>query len=388
MRNKQEAERKHIQAFVDRFRYKASKARQAQSRLKALERMEPLAAVAEDRYVIFQFPKPEKLPPPILRLEQASAGYAPGQAVLTNLDLRLDMDDRVALLGPNGNGKSTLMRLLAERLQPMGGEKTGARKLRVGYFAQDQADELDYEATALQQMARVLPKATERQLRSQLGAFGFGEDRVKVTVGNLSGGEKARLLFALVTRHSPHLLLLDEPTNHLDIDTRQALVEAIADFDGAVVLVSHDSELVRLVADRLWLVADGTVAPYEGDLDDYRKLLLEEKRGREPKGERAGKAEAGNLSKKDKRRAAAAARQANLDLHKAVRHAEARIAKLTEEKAKLEAKLAEPEVYEGPTAKLQSLQVRHSEIKAALDKAEEAWLTAQDALEATRAAAS
>ncbi|MCG8598439.1 MAG: ATP-binding cassette domain-containing protein, partial [Kiloniellales bacterium] len=196
---RQEAQRRHIQAFVDRFRYKASKARQAQSRLKALGRMQPIAAVVEAQVPSFVFPEPETLPPPLVALHDVAVGYTPGQPVLRGLKLRIDSEDRIALLGANGNGKSTLSKLLAGRLKAMQGRMTRSGKLKIGYFAQDQADELDYEATALQQMARVLPKATERQLRSQLGAFGFGEDRVKVAVGNLSGGEKARLLFALVT---------------------------------------------------------------------------------------------------------------------------------------------------------------------------------------------
>ena len=307
-RVKQEAERRHIQAFVDRFRYKASKARQAQSRIKALERMQPIAAVTEARAVTFALPDPGKLAPPILRLEGAAVGYASDEPVLRQLDLRLDMDDRIALLGPNGNGKTTLMRLLAGRLEPSAGEVARASRLRVGYFAQDQADELDLAASPLQHLARLLPDANQRQLRARLGAFGFGVERADVAAGNLSGGEKARLLFALVTWDKPHMLLLDEPTNHLDIDTRQALVEAIGAFEGAVVIVSHDSDLLQLVADRLWLVADGTVKPFEGDLDDYRQGLLATRReGPDGPAQERPRPAGALRSKKEKRQAAAAA---------------------------------------------------------------------------------
>ncbi|HEY9549765.1 MAG TPA: ABC-F family ATP-binding cassette domain-containing protein, partial [Kiloniellaceae bacterium] len=272
---KQQAERRHIQAFVDRFRYKASKARQAQSRLKALARMEPIASVMEDRTVTFHFPEPSRLSPPVLTLEDAAVGYDSGRPILSRLNLRLDMDDRVALLGANGNGKSTLSRLFAGRLKPMEGRMTRSGKLKIGYFAQDQAEELDLGATPLAHMARLMPLETETKLRAQLGRFGFGADRAEVAVGKLSGGEKARLLFALMSREAPHVLILDEPTNHLDIDSRQALVQALSEFEGAVILVSHDPHLVELAADRLWLVADGSVSAYDGDMDDYRKLLLE-----------------------------------------------------------------------------------------------------------------
>ena len=275
---KQQAERRHIQAFVDRFRYKASKARQAQSRLKALARMEPIASVMEDRTVTFHFPQPTPLSPPILTLEDVAVGYEDGRPILAHLNLRLDMDDRVALLGANGNGKSTLSRLFAGRLKPMAGRMTRSGKLKIGYFAQDQAEELDLAATPLAHMERLMPLETATKLRAQLGRFGFGADRAEVAVGKLSGGEKARLLFALMSREAPHVLILDEPTNHLDIDSRQALIQALSEFEGAVILVSHDPHLVELAADRLWLVADGGVAAYDGDMDDYRKLLLEQLR--------------------------------------------------------------------------------------------------------------
>jgi ATP-binding cassette subfamily F protein 3 len=385
---KQEAQRKHMQAFIDRFRYKASKARQAQSRIKMLARMEPIVSVVEEHTVEFDFPNPESLAPPIVALDHAEAGYEPGKPVLRNLNLRLDMDDRVALLGANGNGKSTLAKLLAGRLKPMAGTLRKSGKLRVGYFAQHQTDELDVEATPLQIMDRLAPMTTPEKRRAHLGRFGFAQDKALTTVGALSGGEKARLLFALMSRESPHVLLLDEPTNHLDVDSRQALVQAINSFEGAVVLISHDPHLIELCVDRLWLVAGGTVKPFDGDLDDYRKLLLSERRARDSG---AGKsASAGGepedvahtaAGRKEQRRAAAEQRAAVAHLRKAAVEAEKRLMKLQQQKAALEARLADPEVYNGPTAKLLELQLRYGDLKRAIATAEDAWLESQTALE-------
>ena len=378
---KQQAERRHIQAFVDRFRYKASKARQAQSRLKALARMEPIAAVMEERSITFDFPAPSQLSPPIMTLDDASVGYETGKPILSRLNLRLDMDDRVALLGANGNGKSTLSKLFAGRLKPMEGRMTRSSKLKIGYFAQDQAEELDLTATPLAHMQRLMPLETETKLRAQLGRFGFGVDRAEVAVGKLSGGEKARLLFALMSRDAPHVLILDEPTNHLDVDSRQALIQALSAFEGAVILVSHDAHLVELAADRLWLVADGGVDAFDGDMDDYRKLLMEQRR-QERSRQREDKPQREEIvSKKDKRRAAAEARAAVADLRKAARQAEAEIEKLNRRKESLEKKLADPEVYEGPTAKLQDLQIKFGQIKQQIAEAEDRWLELQTALE-------
>jgi len=396
MATRQQAQRKHIQAFIDRFRYKASKARQAQSRIKMLERMEPIASVIESRTTSFDFPEPKTLAPPLITIENAQAGYVPGVPVLRDLNLRLDMDDRIALLGANGNGKSTFMKLLAGRLAPQAGRMVTSAKLEVGYFAQDQAEELDLGATPLQHLARVQPEQTGTRLRAQLGRFGFGRDHADLEVGRLSGGERARLLFALMSRKAPQVLLLDEPTNHLDVDAREALVQALNGYPGAVVLVSHDPHLIGLVAERLWLVADGQVAAFDGDLDDYRRHLQEQRRAErsqaraartvDPDGEPVAGRDPGRPldripSRKDKRRAGAQARAATAHLRKAVKEAEARIAKLDRKKAALEARLAEPEVYDGPTAALQALQVEHGAIRQALTAAEEAWLDAQSAVE-------
>ncbi len=252
------AERAHIQSFVDRFRYKASKARQAQARIKALERLPQIELVIEDAPTRFAFPEPARIAPPILALERVDIGYGT-TTVLRNVSLTVDMDDRIALLGANGNGKSTLAKLLAHRLAPLSGEVRRGPKLKVGYFAQHQTEELVLEENPIDHMARALPNATPPKLRAQLARFGLDADRAETPIGQLSGGEKARLLLALATRDAPQLLILDEPTNHLDIDARDALVKALADFQGAVLLITHDPNLVELIADRLWLVGDGTV---------------------------------------------------------------------------------------------------------------------------------
>jgi ATP-binding cassette subfamily F protein 3 len=346
-----------------------------------LARMEPIASVMEERTVAFHFPDPPPLSPPLITLDRAAVGYGAAEPVLSGLDLRLDMDDRVALLGANGNGKSTFVKLLAGRLKPATGKLVKSSKLRVGYFAQDQAEELDLEATPLAHMARLMPLATPAKQRAQLGRFGFGQDKAEVAVGRLSGGEKARLLFALMSREAPQVLLLDEPTNHLDVDARQALIQALNDYQGAVVLVSHDPHLIELIADRLWLVAGGTVQSFDGDLEDYRRLLMEQRRAERREVRAARPKDAKPESKKDKRRAAAEARAAVADLRRNIRTAESRMEKLGARKAALEAKLADPEIYNGSTTKLMDLQMEHGTLKQAIAEAEEAWLEAQAALE-------
>ena len=267
-------QRAHMQKFVDRFRAKASKAKQAQSRLKALERMPQIDAVVEDRATRFSFPSAEPVAPPMLSLDGVDIGYD-GKPVLTGVSLRLDMEDRIALLGTNGNGKSTLAKLLAGRLDPLRGRQFRTGNLRVGYFAQHQEEDLVIGDTPYDHLSRALPKATPPQVRAQAARFGLDADRVNTKVGAMSGGEKARLLLALATRDAPHLLILDEPTNHLDIDARDALVKALAEFEGAVVLISHDPYLVDLVADRLLLVAGGQVTALEGDLAGYAASVTE-----------------------------------------------------------------------------------------------------------------
>ncbi len=385
-RSRQLAERQRLQGFIDRFRAKATKARQAQSRVKMLERMEPVAALTEQRGISFDFPAPEPLAPPVIALDGAAAGYGE-RAVLRRLNLRLDMDDRVALLGANGNGKSTLVKLLAGRLQPMAGTITRSPRLRVGYFAQHQTEELDVARTALEQAREWMPEAPDERVRALLGRFGFSGERAETRIADLSGGEKARMLFARLSRTVPHLLLLDEPTNHLDIDSRQALVEALNAFEGAVVLITHDPHLVALAADRLWLVADGTCRPFDGDLTDYRRLLAEQRRAERDaaRAERSpeGAAENGDAaSRKDQRRAAAEARAALAPLRRRARDAEVRIAKLERDKAELERRLADPALYAGPAEAVTALQMALHALGRDLAAAEEAWLAAHEALDA------
>jgi ATP-binding cassette subfamily F protein 3 len=366
------AERAHIQSFVDRFRAKASKARQAQARLKALARLPVVETVIEDAPTRFAFPEPPRLAPPILALDRVSVGYD-GTPVLRGLSLSVDTEDRIALLGANGNGKSTFAKLLADRLTPLEGTLRRGPKLKVGYFAQHQADELMLERTPIAHMAAALPRATPPQVRAQLARFGLDADRAETPVGNLSGGEKARLLLALATREAPHLLILDEPTNHLDIDAREALVKALADFGGAVLLITHDPHLVELVADRLWLVADGTVRPFEGDMEEYRAFLAERSRP-------AAKAEAAN--RREGRRERAEARAALAPLRRQAKAAEERIARLTRERAALQARLADPSAYApGKTDEVTAVNTRLAAIERETAAAEAAWIAAEAALE-------
>ncbi len=366
-------QRAHMQAFVDRFRAQATKARQAQARLKALARLPQIDSVIEDAPTRFAFPEPAQLSPPILTLERVDVGYG-DQPVLRQLSLRVDMDDRIALLGANGNGKSTLAKLVAGRLAPMAGTMLRGPKLKVGYFAQHQADELDMAETPLALMQRVLPRATPSLVRAQLARFGLDADRAETVVASLSGGEKARLLLALATRDAPQLLILDEPTNHLDIDAREALVRALAEYRGAVLLITHDPHLVDLVADRLWLVADGTVRPFEGDLDEYRALMSE--RARPAKVEAAP-------SRRDDRRDRAEARAATAPLRRRARDAEVLMAKLAAEQAKIEAKLADPAIYAaGRVAEVTTAQTRLATIARETAAAEAEWLEAEEAIEA------
>ncbi|MEO0913103.1 MAG: ATP-binding cassette domain-containing protein, partial [Pseudomonadota bacterium] len=273
---KQEAARAHMQAFVDRFRAKASKARQAQSRIKALEKMQPIAGVVESNVATFNFPSPEPLSPPILKLESVAVGYD-GPPVLRNLDLRIDQDDRIALLGANGQGKSTLSKLLSERLKPAEGRRQASSKLRIGYFAQHQVDELHLDQTPIQHIKALRPEETPAKVRARLAAGGIGAEIADTEVGRLSGGQKARLSLLIATLDAPHMIILDEPTNHLDIESREALVHALNEYNGAVILVSHDPHLIECVADRLWLVKDGAVKPYTDDLDAYQRMLLGQK---------------------------------------------------------------------------------------------------------------
>ncbi len=377
--SRQEAQRKHLQSFVDRFRAKASKAKQAQSRLKMLSRLQPIATASEDKSVNFVFPEPEELAPPLIQMEHVETGYAPGKPILRHLNLRLDMDDRIALLGSNGNGKSTFARLLSGRLAPLAGKIRQSGKLRMGYFAQHQMEELKPEQTAAQHLSEKLPDLQEAKVRARLGQFGLEQNKAMVQVAALSGGEKARLLFALMSSAAPHVLILDEPTNHLDVDAREALVQAINDYSGAVILVSHDRHLIEACADRLWIVEDGTVTPFDGDLDDYAERLLERRRN----ANRAANKQKKGKAKAEEKPPAPVARGNIQSLRKGAREAEGILEKLTKQKALLDAELADPATYnEANAAQLAKLNKQHAELAKAMQAAESTWLAAQEALEA------
>ncbi len=371
---KQELRRAHLQGFVDRFRAKASKARQAQSRIKMLEKMTPITPPAEAAQHVFSFPAPEELAPPIVALEGVRVGYD-GKPVLQRLNLRLDQDDRIALLGRNGEGKSTLSKLLAGKLDPMGGQITRAAKLRVGYFAQHQVDELHLDETPLQHIQRRRPDEAQARLRARLAGFGLFADQAGTEVARLSGGQKARLSLLLATLDAPHLLILDEPTNHLDIESREALVEALTAYPGAVVLVSHDMHLLGLVADRLWLVSGGTVTPWQDDLDAYRRFLLS---APEP------------AEKPARPKATRPAPSADLaQLRSEVRKCEQRIEKLEEMRAKLAAKLADPALYdEARRNELDTWNRKYAEVMDGIARAEALWMDAAEALESASDTAS
>jgi ATP-binding cassette subfamily F protein 3 len=370
---RQEAERQRMQAFVDRFRYKASKARQAQSRVKALARLEPIVLSAAEPPPRIRFPDPPQLRPPLISLNRASVGYVPGQPVLSRLDLRLDPDDRVALIGANGNGKTTLARLLAGRLAPFGGEITRPPKLACGFFAQHQIEEMRPEDSAFDHLAALMPDALPEAVRGRLGSFGFGQEKAFVPVADLSGGERARLNLALITHAAPALLILDEPTNHLDIESREVLVQAINEFPGAVVLVSHDEHLIELIADRLWLVAGGTVRPFEGDLDDYRRLVLEHSRPAE-----SARSNGSDRVRRAARRLAAARRREVEPLARRARQAEETVARLTQEREALDRALAKPRANGMTPA--EALK-RRAELVRQIERAETDWLTASEAIE-------
>ncbi|MCP1229805.1 ABC-F family ATP-binding cassette domain-containing protein [Acetobacter indonesiensis] len=376
------AQRAHMQSFVDRFRAKATKARQAQARVKALEKLPVIEAVVEDTPTRFAFPEPEQLPPPMLTMNRVSVGYG-GKPVLSNISLRLDMEDRIALLGANGNGKSTFAKLVAGRLDPLSGTMERNPRLKIGYFAQHQAEELVLDDTPIDHMSRALPKALPPVVRAQLARFGLDAERAETAVRDLSGGEKARLLLALATRDAPQLLILDEPTNHLDLDARDALVRALSEFEGAVLLISHDPHLVELVADRLWLVGDGKVTPFEGDMAEYRSWLIEQNRA----SNRATKPDAqGTQSRKDDRRDRAEARKAQAPLRKIIKDAEAKLTKLATERTKIETTLADPALYtDGKTNEVTKLNTRLASIGKEQAELEEKWLEAEAELEASTA---
>ena len=365
---KQDAQRAHLQAFVDRFKAKASKAKQAQSRVKMLEKMETIRAPEDAARTVFTFPEPEELSPPIIATEGAAVGYG-NTIVLHDLDLRIDQDDRIALLGRNGEGKSTLAKMLSDRLPVARGKMVTSNKLRIGFFAQHQVDELRIEETPLDHLFRERPKEGQAKLRARLAGFGLGADQADTEVARLSGGQKARLSLLLATLPAPHLLILDEPTNHLDIQSREALVDALTAYSGAVILVSHDMHLLSMVADRLWLVKDGRVNPYEDDLQAYRKMLLTPEKPSEK-------------SKPKPVKSAKPSREALMALRSDARKSEERVKKINDMRDKLAKKLADPALYEdGKSGELATWNKKYAEVMEGLERAETMWMAALEKLE-------
>ena len=377
-REKQLAERAKLQDYVARNSARASTAKQAQSRAKALARMQPIAAVVDDPTLAFGFPDPEQLRPPLITLDHASVGYD-GTPILSRLNLRIDPDDRIALLGRNGNGKTTLARLLAAQLTPIDGEKAASGKMRVGYFTQYQVEELHSDETPFDHMQRLMEGEKPSFVRAQLGRFGFAGDKAMTKVGKLSGGERARLALALITREAPHMLILDEPTNHLDVDSREALIQALTAYQGAVVIVSHDRHMIEMTADRLVLVDGGTARPFDGNLDDYIAFVL----AKEPKSE-GGK---GSVNRKDARREAAEARERGNALRKSAKAAEAELAKLNEQLRAVDRAMFDPASAAADLAKLTmtELMKRRGALVKSVEAAEIAWMEASEALEALAA---
>ncbi|MBB6013056.1 ATP-binding cassette subfamily F protein 3 [Aquamicrobium lusatiense] len=368
-RVKQEAHRKHLQSFIDRFRAKASKARQAQSRIKALERMKPIGAVLDESVRPFSFPEPQKtVASPIVAFSGVDVGYTPGKPVLKRMTLRIDNDDRIALLGANGNGKSTFAKLLAGRLPPEAGTITIAPGLKVSIFAQHQMDDLRPEENAYEHVRRLMPDAPEAKVRARVAQFGLATEKMNTAAKDLSGGEKARLLMGLAAFEGPNLFILDEPTNHLDIDSREALIHALNDFPGAVILVSHDRHLLEATVDRLWLVKDGRVEPFDGDLDDYKTIVTGQP------ADRREKREAEKANKADRRREAAQRRAALEPLAKQIRATEGLMDRLRKRIDGIEDELADPALYEKDAARATKLAKERSELASQLSGHEERWL--------------
>jgi len=372
---RQEAERKRLQAFVDRFKAKASKARQAQSRMKMLERMKPITALVTQDVHEISFPAPDKiLSPPIIAVDNVSVGYEPNKPVLNRVTLRIDNDDRIALLGANGNGKSTLVKLLANRLKPFSGAITRAEKLAIAYFAQHQLDELNEDASTYDHVRKLMPEAPESKVRGRAGAIGFSGKAADTPVKSLSGGEKARLLLGLATFFGPNMIILDEPTNHLDIDSRAALAEAINEFPGAVMMVSHDRYLIEACADRLWVVADHAVTNFDGDLDDYRRLVLSSRSERAPSRETSERNTAPQGAARIKAERKKPPKQRIAD-------AEAEIERINGIIAKIDAALVLPDIFTRDPRQAAQLTQARANAASALERAEEEWLEASAQLD-------
>lgn len=380
-RTAQEAQRKKLADYVARNSARASTAKQAQSRAKMLAKMQPIASAVDDPTMRFDFPSPDELRPPLVTMDLAAVGYAPGEPILRRLNLRIDPEDRIALLGRNGNGKTTLARLLARQLEPMEGSLSFSPKIRIGYFTQYQVEELPAGSTPLELMTRAMADKPPLAVRTQLGRFGFSGNRATAETRTLSGGERARLALALVTRDAPHLLILDEPTNHLDVDAREALVQALNDFEGAVILVSHDRHMVELAADRLVLVDQGVAEDYDGSMENYIDFVL----GRnQPKAPRPAAVEERPVHK-----TGALAREELKALRRKVTEAETRMKRLQQQLATLDAVLIDPTVASGEIKGLGIGEIgkRHTRVAAELEEAETIWLEASEALEAIMAGA-
>ncbi|MBC2652372.1 ABC-F family ATP-binding cassette domain-containing protein [Novosphingobium flavum] len=380
-REKQKAERERLQDYIARNSARASTAKQAQSRAKALAKLQPIAELIDDPTLSFDFPNPDELRPPLITLDLASVGYGEVE-ILRRLNLRLDPDDRIALLGRNGNGKTTLARLLAAQLAPMAGAMNASSRMRVGYFTQYQVEELDAGETPLQHMTVAMRGATPAAVRAQLGRFGFSGPKATTEVGKLSGGERARLALALITREAPHLLILDEPTNHLDVDAREALVQALNAYTGAVVIVSHDRHMLEMTADRLVLVDQGTAREFDGSIEDYIAFVL----AKDPPAAR-DEGGAKGVSKKDQRKAAAEAREKSQELRKQARAAEQQLEKLTAERSAIDQAMFDPRAAQPALAKLTmtELMKRRADLEDRIAETEARWLEASEALEAALA---
>jgi len=378
-RAKQRAQRERLQDYIARNSARASTAKQAQSRAKALAKMQPIAEMIDDPSLSFDFPNPDELRPPLVTLDLATVGYG-DTPVLERLNLRLDPDDRLALLGRNGNGKTTLARLLAAQLAPMAGTMRASGKMRVGYFTQYQVEELDCSETPLQHMAQMMKDASPSAVRAQLGRFGFSGAKAMTEVGKLSGGERARLALALITRDAPHMLILDEPTNHLDVDAREALIQALNAYSGAVVIVTHDRHMLEMTADRLVLVDGGTAREFDGSIDDYIAFVL----AKEPASGGSGAAGGRGGNRKDQRKAAAEVRVKSQELRRRSREAELDLEKLTAQRNAIDQAMFDPGSAATSLAKLTitELMKRRADLETRIGLAEAAWLEASEALEA------
>ena len=378
---KQEEQRKHLQSFVDRFRASATKASQAQSRIKMLERMKPISAIVDSQVVPFHLPSPERpLSPPIVAMDGASTGYD-DRPVLSRLSLNISNDDRIGLLGSNGNGKSTFAKLVAGRMGVLGGSLKKSSKMTVGFFAQHQVEELGEALTPYSYVAARMKDGAESRIRGKCAQLGFPATKADTPVSQLSGGEKARLMMGLAAFDGPHLLILDEPTNHLDIDSRSALIEAINDYEGAVLIISHDRYLIDACADRLWLVDGGTVKSFDGDMDDYKALVLGRASGsaagRRPRAERADRAERDAVPERAPSPAKAAAQT-----RKQIAALDEKIARLTGLLTRIDAALVDPNAYSRDKNKASQLAGQRKDLARALETAEDEWLSLTTLFEA------